>query len=328
MTGERGMAQLSIIIPAFNVAPYIAEAVASALGQSTGDIEVIVVDDGSTDGTADALAALPRDPRLTLVRQDNAGPSTARNAGLGLATAPLVGFLDGDDRWHRHKAARHLALHRERPDIDLSFSAWRTIAHDGTDTGRRGHPRAGPTGFRDLLRENITGTASTVVARRAAVTAAGGFDAALRSNVDIDLWLRIVAPRPAIAWCLGEVLTDYRQRPGQIVGDWRRMAAGWEIVLTKAMALRPLEAAAIAGEARARYRRYLSYIAYRGGDYPAARELLAAAWRTAPLVLLTDRRGLLTSAAVAAASVLPDNIHGRLVAKVEAARARRAAGDD
>jgi glycosyltransferase involved in cell wall biosynthesis len=95
---------VSVVVPAFNVAGYVEEALASVAGQSVRPLEIIVVDDGSVDGTGpllDRLEVEKRDvwPPLRVIHQPNAGPSAARNVGLDVARGPLIGFLDADDRW-------------------------------------------------------------------------------------------------------------------------------------------------------------------------------------------------------------------------------------
>ncbi len=107
---------LSIIIPAYNVKAYIRQAVESALRQSWKQMEIIIIDDGSTDGTLGALDTLD-DPRLRRVRQVHAGLAAARNAGIRAARGEYLGFLDGDDLWASTKADRHLLFFRNHPQI-------------------------------------------------------------------------------------------------------------------------------------------------------------------------------------------------------------------
>ena len=109
--------RLSVVTPAFNAEATIDTCVASVRAQTNPDLELIVVDDGSSDGTVDAVERqAARDPRVRLLRQENAGPSRARNAGIAAARAPLVGFLDSDDAWlppTRRRSER--ASRRRRP---------------------------------------------------------------------------------------------------------------------------------------------------------------------------------------------------------------------
>ncbi len=107
------------MIPVFNGEKYIEEAIASVLAQKGAEIEVIVVDDGSTDGTAEILKRFSGQVRLG--RQDNAGPSAARNAGLRVARGEWIGFLDADDTWPEGKIASHLAQLSRAPQAEVAF---------------------------------------------------------------------------------------------------------------------------------------------------------------------------------------------------------------
>ena len=112
---------VSVIVPTFNYGRYLNEAVESILAQGARDLEVIVVDDGSTDDTAAVLARIT-DHRVRAVRKQNGGVAAARNAGLDLARGRFVAFLDADDRWKPDKLERQLALLDSEPEVDIVFS--------------------------------------------------------------------------------------------------------------------------------------------------------------------------------------------------------------
>jgi glycosyltransferase involved in cell wall biosynthesis len=112
--------QVSVIIPAYNHGRFLAEAAASVLAQTYGDLEVVVVDDGSTDDTPQVLAAF-QDPRLHVIRTRNHGKSAARNRGLDEARGRYIAFLDADDRWRPRKLERQLAVLEQEPDVGLVF---------------------------------------------------------------------------------------------------------------------------------------------------------------------------------------------------------------
>jgi glycosyltransferase involved in cell wall biosynthesis len=112
---RRGDASVSCVIPVFNGERFLKEALESVLAQSHPDIEIIVVDDGSTDGTRGAAARFGK--RIIYVHQDNAGPASARNHGIQRASGDFVAFLDSDDLWHPQKTAIQLGRFETRPDL-------------------------------------------------------------------------------------------------------------------------------------------------------------------------------------------------------------------
>ena len=123
--------RVSVIIPCHNHARYLGEALASVAGQTFGDLELIVVDDGSTDDTPAVLAAYP-DRRMRTRRTANAGVSAARNAGLEMARGEFIAFLDADDRWLAEKLEKQVAVMEASPDVALVFTDLRRFP--GLDT--------------------------------------------------------------------------------------------------------------------------------------------------------------------------------------------------
>jgi glycosyltransferase involved in cell wall biosynthesis len=111
---------ISCIIPVYNGEPYLAESIDSVLAQTYQPLEVIVIDDGSADGTADIIASYGR--RVRHLRQNKAGPWVARNLGLSISSGEFVAFQDADDVWHPEKLARQMGRFAARPEIDLCFT--------------------------------------------------------------------------------------------------------------------------------------------------------------------------------------------------------------
>jgi glycosyltransferase involved in cell wall biosynthesis len=203
---------VSVIIPTYNSAAYLVEAVRSVLAQTWQDFEILVVDDGSTDGTADALGAFRE--RVRYLRQDRAGPAVARNRAILSARGKYVAFLDADDVWLPPKVARQVALMNARPELVLSYTDFSRgpegVAAGESQLKHYAHKATGDV-FYPLFRTNFIHT-STVLVRREALAGSGLFDPGLRGSEDIELWLRLA--RRGEFGCVEEVLTAVRRHAG------------------------------------------------------------------------------------------------------------------
>ena len=223
---------VTVIIPAYNYDRYLPAAINSALAQDYPVVEVIVVDDGSTDSTREVAARYGE--RSRYVYQENAGLSAARNTGLRLATHAFVAFLDADDLWEPAMISTCMRAFAELP------GDYAVVACPGQFVDEQNRPVAtaagparppGPVAVVELLLRNRF-FADAVVVRRAAVQDCGGFDAALTSSEDRDLWLRLAAR--ARIWLVPEVLVRVRQHPGSMSRNARRMQVNNAQVLRKA----------------------------------------------------------------------------------------------
>lgn len=313
---------LSVIITAYNEGDYLREAVRSVQRQTLSNLEIILVDDGSTGRTREVVESLNGEPRLQIIRQKNQGPSAARNAGLKLARGKYVGFLDGDDLWAPDKAASQVAIMEEDPQVDLTFAWWRVVDEQGKDTGRRGKPNKQEIQLEDLIRRNLLGSTSNVIARKEALFQAGLFDPSLRAAEDMEFWIRVARLREGNLGGIPRVLLDYRLRSGQLSKNWQKMLEDWERVLAKIRTLEPQRVAAVEYEARAISNRYISYLAYEAEDYPTARTFLYRALRMKPGFLL-DRGSWFTIAGVMC-TLLPEAIHRPLARSVTGLRMKMA----
>lgn len=185
---------VSIIIPTFNRKSYVTEAIDSCLAQTHGNCEIIVVDDGSADGTGGLLADRYGD-RLRYIYQDNQGPGLARNRGLNAANGEFIQFLDADDQLHEKKIEICLAAFRERPDLSVIYTHYQQVASDGQTPVETGpFEQYSSDAYCELLRQ--TGCrilTSSSICRAGALRAVGGFpdDPAFRSAEDWDLFLRL-----------------------------------------------------------------------------------------------------------------------------------------
>lgn len=171
-----GAETVSVIIPSFNSASMLPDAIGSVLGQSRGADEIIVVDDGSSDGTAEVCAKYA--PQVRYIRQPNSRASIARNRGVNAATGEWIAFLDADDVWEREKLALQLTALAKDPSADFCVSA--VLAWD--DANQRYHRYAweGSLDAREmqrelLIRNILSGICSSIVVRKSALLAIGGF---------------------------------------------------------------------------------------------------------------------------------------------------------
>ncbi|MES2176676.1 MAG: glycosyltransferase family A protein [Gemmatimonadota bacterium] len=172
-------ADVSVVIPVHNGVRFIREAVRSAQGQSRAPAEIIVVDDGSTDGTADVVRALPG---VTYVRQENAGPASARNHGVRLATRAFLAFLDADDLWSVDKTALQLALFEKEPEMDVVVGHSQRVILIAWREGEPQYETVGNPIFYLHLGSSLF--------RRASFDRVGAFDERMRMGEDVDWFLR------------------------------------------------------------------------------------------------------------------------------------------
>jgi glycosyltransferase involved in cell wall biosynthesis len=185
-----GNQSVSVIIPAYDVQDCISRAINSVLKQSIASKEILVIDDGSTDATCQAAHRFGTPVRV--LSQGHCGAAAARNAGIRASTGDIIAFLDADDEWLDGKLEKQLRLHQART-LAASFCRSNEFDAQGADLGdtfRNDPPRRGTEIWRDLLAANFIAT-PTVMASRAAINAAGGFDTALKVGEDQDMWIRL-----------------------------------------------------------------------------------------------------------------------------------------
>lgn len=196
---------ISVVIPAYNAAPYVARAIESVLNQTVAPTEVIVVDDGSTDRTAQVVEGYEPSVRL-LRRTQNGGPAAARNSGIRATTGEWIALLDADDSWLPRKLERQLPWLAD-PAVGVVHALWTTM-DDQTPPP--------VVGFQELWERNRI-IASSAVIRRSALAAVGGFDESrsLLALEDYNLWLRLALAGWPIVTC-PERLVNYTPAPGNL----------------------------------------------------------------------------------------------------------------
>jgi len=201
------MPKVSVIIPSYNHVQYIRQCVDSVLAQTYQDIEIIVVDDGSTDGTVEILREY--DDRIVLIEQTNRGTQAARNAAIRASSGEFIALLDSDDEWLPGKLQRQMPVLVEHPEIGMAYGQAYTIDEQGVrlNSGRAFGAPVSESAFEDILVLNPV-PALTAVVRRSCLNDVGLFDESFIGAADWDLWLRI-AHRWSIV-CVEEPLALYR----------------------------------------------------------------------------------------------------------------------
>ena len=277
---------VAAVVPARNALPDVLDAVESALAQTLPPAQVVVVDDGSEDGTGDAVERrFAADPRaaVRVLRGRFGSAAAARNAGWRAASAPWVALLDADDVWEPDKLACAAAALAAAPGVAWFFS-------DGTFRALAGEVHPSWLGLYADVPEGYVGSpvaalfevnfvlTSSVVVRREALEALGGFDESLSHAEDLDLWIRLARRWPAAG--SPRALVRYQHREGGLSGQREQRLDG-DVELFGRLAADPalpeaLRRLALRRRAVARYK--LGLGALRAGDHAGARAQLRGAW--------------------------------------------------
>ena len=237
---QRDQPLISVIMPCYNAERFVADAVGSVLTQESVQVELVVVDDGSTDRSCEILAALEvgNPGRMRVFHQPNRGPYPARNLGLSHAHGKFVAFLDADDYWHPQCLGKlHATL--EQSGAALAYCGWQNIGVEGG----RGAPYVPPDyeagdKAEAFLRSAAPWPIHAALVRREIITAVGGFDTHWQSCMDYDLWLRIAVAKPIAL--VPEVMAFYRHHgSGQITSRQWVQAENTLLVKRKFLASHP-----------------------------------------------------------------------------------------
>jgi glycosyltransferase involved in cell wall biosynthesis len=217
---------ISVIMPCYNAEPYLREAVDSVLNQTHPNIELIVVDDGSTDRSRDILAEYGK--RIKVLHQANQGPYPARNFGASHATGAFIAFLDADDWWSLDCMEKLHAALEAAPSAAVAYCGWQNVGV----AGGRGDPYVPPDYELEdkavrFLRAAAPWPIHAALVRREVFDEVGGFDVNIATCMDYDLWLRIAVARTIVL--VPEVLAFYRHhKSGQITStQWRQARNTW-----------------------------------------------------------------------------------------------------
>ncbi|MCU0523777.1 MAG: glycosyltransferase family 2 protein [Elainella sp. Prado103] len=309
------MPQISVIIPAYNAANTIEETLKSVLQQTWTDFEVIVIDDGSTDHTAEIVNHFS-DPRICLYSYANGGLPTARNRGIAQAKGELIAFLDADDLWTADKLELQQAALQQSPQAGVAYSwtSFMTVTPAG-QIFQPGSPYAwSGEVYAQLLVADFILSGSNVLVRRSAIETAGWFDPALKSCEDWDYWLRLAARWPFVVVPKYQILR--RQSTGAMTSNVEVMEAAALIAMEKAYQTAPPELQPLKRYTMTNFHRYCAglYLQYRSGSpaLQAAQSHLCAALRLSPFTL-TDRLTQTLIIKLLLARLLPTHLADRCV---------------
>jgi glycosyltransferase involved in cell wall biosynthesis len=211
---------VSVIVPCYNHGHFLAEALASITSTSL-QIEIVVVDDGSTDQTPDVVATFETPYDLRFVRQQNAGLSAARNRGIRESRGRYLLFLDADDRLAPGGLEVGASTLDEHPEVAFVFGRCVVMDASGELQPTPAQPRIVRDLYRELLRRNYIWTPSVVMFRREAVEKAGAFNPRVNAAADYELYLHIARHHPV--WDHGQVVAHYRRHDGNMSLDAARM---------------------------------------------------------------------------------------------------------
>lgn len=290
---------VSIVIPAYNSAPFIAETLESVFAQTFRDVDVFVVNDGSPDTLALEVELAPFLDRITYLRQANTGPSGARNLAIRQARGEYIALLDSDDVWEPRYLEEQIVRLSEESRLDLIYSDG--VIDGGPLDGRRlmeVNPSHAVVTTERLIAEECTVLTSCTVARRTALLDAGLFDERFRRSEDAHLWLRMSLRGARLAWHPAR-LVRHRRRQGSLSDDRPAMIRAYIDVLEDLLGRCPLTPAQRRLMQRQIARRHAMVALDEGrqlfvaGRYPEAAAALAHARSSEPAFSQQLRYGLL-----------------------------------
>lgn len=315
---------ISVIVPVYNLEQYMVDTIESVLAQTYQHFELIVIDDGSTDRTAEICESFC-EPKLKLIRQKNKGANAARNAGLRVAQGDYIAFLDGDDLWYPKKLEKHIEHLEQSPKVGISYSQSVFINEAGEPMGLYQMPKLTDITVRDVLCRNPISNGSCAVLRKEVfegikfqdnlygIQQDFYWDERLQGSQDLDCWFRIALQTDWEMEGIPEILTLYRVNSKGLSAKLLKKQESWEQVIEKTREYAPEEVAQWENPARAYHLRYLARRAVTLRDGMTALKLAWNAIATHPQMVLEEpKRTGVTLAAATVLSVLPKPIYQQL----------------
>lgn len=269
---------VSVIVPAYNAAAFIGQTLNSVLSQTYAHLEVLVVDDGSQDRTADIVRTVAeRDRRITLFQQSNRGVAAARNLAIRHAHGDFVAPIDADDFWYPEKTAKQVrCLTEAGPEVALVYTWSVSIDDQSPSLSACAHTDLRGSVFRALLFRNFVGNASVPLIRRSCLEQAGGYADFRATDAcgceDWGLLLRIAENYQFTV--VPEYLVGYRAVPGSMSSHTRSMARSYEMIMADVKARHPEIPAQLYRWSRSNFYLYLAGVSYGTAEYRYALHLI------------------------------------------------------
>jgi len=287
MTRKGETVSVSLIIPAYNAEKYIGFTIESLIRQSHADLEIIVVDDGSTDRTREiACGYAETDDRITVLPQKNLGVATARNTGIEVAKGEFVGFIDADDIWHSTAVAKMLSrFEGASPDLGVVYTWSADINEENRVTGGVHASKARGHVYPLLIFHNFLGNASSTIIRKRCLEEVGGYRPEFDLGCeDFDLYLRLASRFEFDV--VPEFLVAYRRTPEAMSSHVERMERAHQQVLDKVRCERPSVSPRLLRSSKVNFYAYLAHSAGSGGSGPGSLHWIGKSFRTDPVLTL------------------------------------------
>jgi glycosyltransferase involved in cell wall biosynthesis len=299
---------VTVVMPAYNASEYLSETIESVLSQTFTNFELLIIDDGSTDNTAEiANHYSHKDRRIKLISQKNQGVSIARNTGIEIAKGEYIAFLDSDDQWLADKLAVHIEHFNRCPNLGISFGRVEFMSFDGQPTGQFSNSQLLQLVPERLYYENLIVTPSNAVIRRAVLDNVGNFDSNLSGTEDAELFLRIAYKGWKVEG-IDKVLVRYRTNQLGVSSNLYRMEEDWKKFNNKVKTYAPELVNQNYQQAKAFFLRYLARRTLRNQLSPQMGvDFMTRALRTDWRIIFREpRRTILTMLAVYGRYLIPN----------------------
>ena len=326
---------VSVVIPIYNCEKYVKKAIDSVLAQTHINLEIIVVDDGSLDGSREIVNRI-KDNRLRVVERKNGGLAAARNTGIKESKGQLIGLLDADDWWHPKKIEFHVKHFMSNPNLGLSFSYSELVDESGHSLSILQMGQTTNITSKNIYLKNPIGNGSAVVINKNLIADASKykedkdksalFNENLRQSEDVECWLRICL---TTSWSLEGipfVLTYYRINQSSLSANLEKQYQSWKETSSIISKYDKEFIDKYQATAEAFYLRYLARRAQSQRNTKEAWKYLKRSLKRYPLIVIMDPlRTTVTFAAIAFLTILPRRVYSKLerLAMINAGRSQK-----